>query len=350
MKDFEIFSKPRIIYKKMLCDIKNATKSIYLETYIYDRDLIGNKFRQALIEKAREGVKVKVLVDAWGSTVDKIYFKRLIELGAEVRFFREFRYVIRIFTKNHERNHRKLLIIDDNLTYVGSMNITESCLDWNELVLKLEGEIAGHFNESFFKSWESVGKLTKKKVKNILHKGFEIIHEIPSHRHRVTEGEYEKAIRRAKKEILIVTPYFIPSSKIRKAMHSAIKRGVKVKIILPLISDVKVIDILRTHFLGPLSKKGIMFFYYQPRILHSKLLVVDDRFFILGSSNLDYRSFIHDFQINLMGNNRSIVCELRRYFNETLAECKAFDYLQWKSRSSFGKILEIFLLFVRTYF
>jgi cardiolipin synthase A/B len=349
MKTFEIFSKPRIAYKKMLQDIKNSTKSIYLETYIYDRDLIGNKFRQALIEKAREGIKVKVLVDAWGSTVDKIYFRRLIELGAEVRFFREFRYVVRIFSKNHERNHRKLLVIDDYIAYVGSMNITESCLDWNELVLKLEGELAGHFKQAFFKSWESSGKLTKKRVKNILHKGFEIIQEIPSDNVKSTESRYAMVIRRAKKEILIVTPYFIPSSKIRKAMHSAIRRGVQVKIILPLISDVRAVDILRTHLIGPLSKKGIKFFYYQPGIIHSKLLVVDDKFFIMGSSNLDYRSFIHNFEVNLLGKNRRIIRELRRYFKETLAECRPFDYEKWKRRSSFRKLLEIFLFFVRTY-
>jgi cardiolipin synthase A/B len=257
------------------------------------------------------------------------------------------------------------------------MNITDSCLDWNEIVLKLEGEIAEHFKESFFKSWESTGKLTRKRVKRVLHKGFEIIHEIPSDRIKSTESGYVRVIRRARKEILIVTPYFIPSSKIRKALNAAMKRGVKVKVILPLISDIRAIDILRTHLLGPLSKKGIQFFYYvgnvqnraqkrevvpehpknerqhrffdKPEILHSKLLVVDDKFFILGSSNLDYRSFMHNFEVNLLGKNQGIIRELRRYFKETLAKCRPFDYEKWKRRSSLNKLMEIFLLLIRTY-
>jgi cardiolipin synthase A/B len=349
MKNFEIFSEPRKLYKRMLGDIAAAKKSVYLETYIYDRDLVGNKFRQALIKKAEEGTRVKVLVDAWGSTVDKHYFRKLVKLGCEVRFFREVRYAVRFFTKNHERNHRKLLIIDDETAYVGSANITESCLDWNELVLRIEGDIGEAFRKSFFQSWDVVGKLTEERVNNILHKGFEIIQEIPSSKYKSTEKKYAQMIRNAKKEILIVTPYFVPSSRIRKALYAATKRGAKVRIIVPLISDVRMVDIVRTHYLGPLYRKGIEIFYYLPKTLHSKMLVVDDKFFILGSSNLDYRSFLHDFEVNLFGNNRRIIRGLREYFNETLAQCNHFDYRQWRRRSSFGKILEIFFLTIRRY-
>src|SRR3989344_6348799 len=138
MKSFEIIYNPKKIYKEMLKDIVSAKSSICLETYIYDKDKIGNRFLSALIKKAKEGVKIKLFIDAWGSTVKKDYFEKLIRLGGEVKFFREFRYVIRIFSKNHERNHRKLLIVDNKISYIGSANITASCLNWRELVIRLE--------------------------------------------------------------------------------------------------------------------------------------------------------------------------------------------------------------------
>ena len=108
MKDFKLFCNVPKLYDSMLKDINNAKKFILLETYIYDNDETGLKFKEILIKKAKQGVKINLLVDGWGSTVDKDYFKELIKLGADVRLFREIKYFIRFFSKNHERNHRKV--------------------------------------------------------------------------------------------------------------------------------------------------------------------------------------------------------------------------------------------------
>jgi len=370
MKNFQVLSKPKEIYKKMLQDIEQARKSIYLETYIYEDDEIGDKFLQALIKKAREGVKVFVLIDALGSGstktfmhnilgikntlglstgANKDYFKKLEEAGGEIRFFKEVRYVIRWFGENHERNHRKLLLIDEKISYIGSINITSGCLDWRELVLKLEGAISSHFVYSFLNHWELAGKITKKKIKLILHKGFEILQDIPADNKMVTARKYTQLIRNAKKEILIETPYFVPPIRIRQALSRAVKRGVSVTLLLPCKSDLKILDIIRNRYLGRLYMKGIKIYYYLPSNLHSKLLLVDNSFFLLGSSNLDYRALIHQYEINLFGRNKKIISKLRSFFNSGLKASKPFDYREYKSRSSFTKALELAISIIENY-
>jgi len=354
MKEFSVFSDTKKTYQSMLKDIREAKKSVFLETYIYEKDDIGRKFRDLLIKKAKEGIEVKVLIDSWASNVDKDFFKKLVSVGGEVRFFREFRYVVRIFSKNHERNHRKLLLVDKEIAYLGSLNIMKEALDWRELVLKLKGPIAQDFESSFFQSWEIYGKFTKVKMKNLIHKGFEIIPDKPSNIYRPVEKRYKTLIRFAKEQILMETPYFVPSRRIKRAIMGASRRGVKVILIVPKVSDVKPVDILSNRYFGKLYKSGVQIFYYNSKdhqkILHSKLLIVDNKVFILGSSNVDYRSFIHNYELNLLGRNREIVRELKRHFQETLSKCERFNYAQWRSRSSFSKMLEMFLGWIREYF
>ena len=349
MKEFQIFSKVPDIYDNMIKDIEESKKYIYLETYLYDADAVGNRFREVLLKKARQGVKIRLLLDAWGGTVDREYFKELISLGAEVRFFREIRYFVSMILKNHERNHRKLLIIDNDICYIGSANITSRCLKWRELVLKMKGDIVKSFTVSFFKSWSMYGNMSPKRIKTIIYKGYHIINDTPDYFQRITENKYLQLIGKSKKEIMIETPYFIPSGKIRQALAKAVKRGVNVKLIIPYYSDVKIVDIVRNGYLGELYKKGININYYMSKTLHSKLMIVDDKFFILGSSNLDYRSFIYQYEINFLGSNIRLIKGLKKYFDETMSYSKPFDYGEWKNRSSIKKIFELLLDYFKQY-
>lgn len=349
MKNFKVYEDPKEVFKEMFKDLKYAKKSIFLETYIYDNDKIGRKILNILTEKAKEGLKIKLLLDAWGGTAKKPFFNKLIKKGGEVRFFREIKYLVRFFSKNHERNHRKLLIIDDKITYLGSMNITASCLKWRELVLKIESDITKNFVKSFYQSWEMYGDLNKKRVDTILHREFEILQDIPSYIQRVTEKRLYKLISKAKKEILIETPYFVPSLKLINLLGKAVRKKVKVMLLIPYKSDVRIVDVVRNRYLGRLYKKGVKIHYYTKKILHSKLLIVDDDFFMLGSSNLDYRSFIHNYEINLVGKNKQIIKDLKEFYHKGLKDSIDFSYEEWKQRSSLGKILEIFLQLIKEY-
>ena len=342
-------SEPEKVFREMLKDVRNAKREILLETYIYDDDKIGKKFLAELVKKAESGVRVRVLVDAWGSGVKRKFFRELVEAGGELRMFRELRYTWRWFNANHERNHRKLLIVDKEVCYLGSVNITASCLAWRELVLRIEGSLALRFRKSFNGSWKRFNLFSSKRIRHLVHEGFEIIQDSPMLRRGTTERNYKKLIRKAEKEISIETPYFIPSRGIRRAIRLAIKRGVKVKLLLPRKSDLGLVDVLRNRYLGKLYRDGVKIYYY-PKILHSKLLVVDEKFFLLGSSNLDYRSFRFQYEINLIGKDLDLILDLRKFFRLGLRDARVFNYKVWQKRHFFSRVGEKMLGSIREYF
>src|SRR5210317_983277 len=141
-------------YNAMLEDIAVATKCVYIETYKYGSGNIGERFRDVLTKKAEEGVEVKVLIDSWGSSVSHSFFKELIKFGGEVRFFMKIRFFWDFFTKNHRRNHRKLLLIDDKITYLGSSNIAGHSLNWCESMLRMEDlSMNKHLKKIFFEDF-----------------------------------------------------------------------------------------------------------------------------------------------------------------------------------------------------
>ena len=339
MKKYMVYSDPIVFNDQMLKDINNAKKSIYLETYIFDKDKLGGCYKEALIKKAKEGVKIKLLFDSFGSSAKKHFFKELIDLGGEVRPFRELLFVAEIIM-NHERDHRKLLLIDDHISYVGSANISEKHLSWRECVLRAEGNLAIDLERYFLQTWNSFSKISRKKLKIILHKSYEIVEDFPSILHSPSIRKYIKLINNAKKEILLETAYFVPPRRIRHALYRAVKRGVNVKIVIPKISDVWLIDQIRSLYLGKLSKKGIKIFYYKPKILHAKVMSVDDSGFIVGSSNITHRSFVYSYEINLAGTQPRIVKEIKKHIEESIANSELFLYEKWRKRPFFKRILE----------
>jgi cardiolipin synthase A/B len=351
MKSFEVMSEPKKIYEDMFREILRAKRSVRVETYIYDDDAIGRKMRDILAKKAREGVEVWLLVDGFGrgGKVEGDFFKKIIDAGGKVKFFKEIRYVLRFFSENHERNHRKMVVIDGEIVYFGSINITASCLGWRELVLKIEGPIAQHFAQSYLTSWGLSAIMSRKKIKKIFHRGFQIIHDIPQDLRKITESKYVEMINKSKKEILIETPYFVPPLRLRRALYKAVARGVDVKIMLPCKSDVRLLDVVRNRWLGSLHKSGIKIYYYMPKILHSKLLIVDRRVFLLGSSNVDYRSFVYDHEINLFGRDKKLIFELVKFYQSGLENSRLFDYEEWRGRSSAVKFIELMLRAIEDY-
>jgi cardiolipin synthase len=149
-----LFSEPPVFYEAMLHDVNQAEHYIYLETYKFGNDVVGLRFREALTKAAKRGVQVKLLLDSWGVTYKEDFFSELIALGGEVRFFRKILFTFDFFTKNHRRNHRKFLLIDDNVSYIGSANITGYSLQWRESVIRLTGGITLVFKRSFFESYK----------------------------------------------------------------------------------------------------------------------------------------------------------------------------------------------------
>ncbi len=174
----------------------------------------------------------------------------------------------------------------------------------------------------------------------IFFEGFEILRDAPSIRRQIIKKRFIRLIKLAKKRVVIETPYFLPSFLLRMAMINAVKRGVSVEVIIPWHSDVRLVDILRNKYLGPLAEKGVKFYMYTPQNLHAKLLIIDNRIFAFGSPNFDYRSFRFQHEIVLVGSDKRLTAKLLAHGNDTLTESVPFNYEKWKKRPFIEKFFE----------
>lgn len=350
---YQLYDDPLKIFAAMIDDILNAKSSIFLQTYRFSNDDIGKRFRYVLLKKAKEGVKVKILIDSWGAGVTNSFFTDFIACGGKVKFFEKIKFSFDVFSRNHRRNHRKLLVVDQNISYIGSANITSHCLNWRESTLRIEGAIGGKFIEIINYDFDISNKVYQNKRDSIAKLNIEnlnIIRDVPSLRVQPVRRFFIQAIRNAKKEVIIETPYFLPGSFLRKTLFKAALRGVNVKIIIPEHSDVMLFDILRNKYLGRYYHKNISIYLYTPDNLHAKVFIVDGNTFFTGSSNFDYRSMRFMHEVNIAGNTDEILLLLKNHIYETLNDCVKFDYEKWKNRHFFLKIIEVLLVPLRHLF
>jgi len=346
---YHLFADPIRYYHAMLDDIEAAKDYIYLETYRIGNDSIGIRFKEALKRKAHEGLEVKVLVDFWGgSGINNHFADDLKSSGVELRFFEKIKFNTDIFTRSHRRNHRKLLLIDDEIAYIGSSNITEYNLNWRESVLRMTGSITLAFKKVFKQDFRIYNTYVFANKNNYLrlihHQGFEIVRDMPSITKQRIMRKYSYLIKKAEKSIVIVTPYFLPGFMLRKLLMAASTRGVDVKIIMPKRSDVGLVDILRNKYMGQLHESGIQLMLYLTHNLHAKLLLIDDKIFSIGSSNFDYRSFRYMYEIVMIGEDKDIAAQVGKFVSDTLKNAELFDYEQWKRRPIISRFFEWLLI------
>lgn len=347
IETYKLFEDPLKFYNAMLNDINMAKKYIYLETYRFNNDSIGIKFKDALTRKSEQGVDVKVLMDSWGTSLPASFFQHLIASGGEIRYFQKIKFFWDFFTKNHRRNHRKLLIIDDEVSYIGSANLTDYSLNWRELMLRVQSDIGLAFKKAFLQQFEIYNKYVFDKrlqIRKITHGHNEILRDIPSLTKQRIRKRYIELIRKANKEVIIETPYFLPSFLVRKALTDAAKRGVKVLILMPKHSDVGMINVLRNRYLGPLYKNGVDLMFYVPHNLHAKLLVIDKEIYSIGSPNFDYRSFRFQHEIVLIGSDESVIEQVLKHVAGTMQNSEDFEYEIWLERSTIQKFFEWLIL------
>lgn len=340
----ELYDDNLRLFSAMIADIMAAQKYIYLETYRFAEDAIGKRFREALLIKAKEGLDVRLLVDAYGTQANELFFADLISSGVKLRYFKKIKFFFsNTFAKNHTRNHRKLLLIDDKITYIGSSNLTSYSISWRDLNIRLQSPITHKFRGSFMQS-NSLYKLYElvpfEKIKPIQYHGYSILQDTPSTYYQTIRDYILKMIRNAKSEITIETPYFLPGHKIRKALSDAASRGVDVTLYVPHHSDVSLIDLLRNKYLGPMFKLGIKWRFYTPDNLHAKCVLVDKKRFLLGSANLDHRSFRYQYEIMLYGENTEIIDLLSDHIERTDKNCIDLDYFKWNNIPRLYRFIE----------
>jgi cardiolipin synthase len=353
--EYRVIDDTLLYYNLMLNDIAQATEYVFLETYKFANDHMGVKFRDALTKKSRQGVKIKILIDSWGrGPVSESFFAELTSLGGEVKFFEKIKINSDIFTRGHRRDHRKILVIDDNISYIGSANITGYNINWRELCLRMVGEIAVAFKKVFLENFNAFNPfiITNKVTftRKIRSGDFEIIRDVPSIQFQRLRKRYTQMIRQSVHSVVIETPYFLPGFQLRKVMMDASRRGVSVKVIMPKHSDMRMVDILRNKYLGLLHDAGIKLLFYLPHNLHAKLLVIDGEIFSISSANFDFRSFRYQYEVALIGSEPDILRQLQDHVDETIRNSQGLDYLEWKRRPLIEKIFEYVLLPFRHFF
>jgi cardiolipin synthase len=347
--EFQVIDDTLKMYNLMLNDIGNAKSYIFIETYKFANDHLGERFRDALTRKARQGVSVRIMIDSWGKgPISETFFEEMIRHGAEVKFFEKIKLNTDIFTRGHRRDHRKIVVIDDEISYIGSANITGYNLNWRELELRMKGEISATFRKIFEQNFESFNPYnitTKINYSRTMKYGdFEIIRDVPSIPLQRIRKRFTQMIRSAKTSIVIETPYFLPGYLLRKALMDAGKRGVDVKVIMPKHSDVRMVDLLRNKYFGMYYKNNVKLLFYTPYNLHAKLLMIDDRTFSVSSANFDYRSFRYQYEISLIGQEPEVLRQLQVHVRETLSSSEEFNYERWVNRPLIEKIFEWILL------
>jgi cardiolipin synthase A/B len=311
-----------------LCDaIEKAKHHIHLEYYIFEPDQTGTRIRDALVERAKAGVQVRLLLDAMGSSrISETFLAPLRAAGAEIAFFHRLRLRLRRLwaPKLNLRTHRKIVIIDGSTGFTGGINITdeenETVRDdaYHDLHLRMDGDAVRWLQLAFLEDWVYAGKLVPKsplfwpealtgEIRT------QVIPAGPDSSWEAIHRAKLLGISQAKSRVWLSTPYFVPGEAARMALTSAALRGVDVRVLVPKDSDSRLVTAAARSYFDELLLAGVKVFEY-PRMLHTKALLLDEDIVILGSSNFDNRSFRLNFELCVLFEDAGVAENLEAVF------------------------------------
>ncbi len=352
--DMEIFDNGTAKFEKLLADIDKAKRYIHIEYYIIEADEIGNRLKELLIKKAREGVDIRMIYDDVGCwKVPDAFFEEMRKEGIRTATFLEVRFH-RLTSKINFRNHRKIVTIDGKIAYTGGMNIADRYWkglewgNWKDLHVRIEGNAVEAFESAFLIDWYFVTRELLP-LKNFISEAqdlikgsinLQIITGGPFGEWREILQAYLKLILTAKSYVYLQTPYFLPSESLLSALQTAALSGVDVRLMLPENSDTKVTVLASNSYLKAIMQAGVKVYFYQPGFLHSKLVVADDSIATIGSTNLDFRSFEHNFEINTFIYDTDTAVRLRNLFLDDLKECRRVNLSKWMKRPLKNRFME----------
>lgn len=359
--------------KALLEEINKASSSIDMEVYIFDNDAVGQLVADTLCNAAKRGVKIRLLVDGigsidWGGNITK----QMESHGIKTKVFHPLPWkishwnrsiivskfiipkIITLLSKVNSRNHRKACIIDKNIVFVGSANIT-SCLTnnnsfgkcWRETSVKLIGANISELQYAFDRTWGKIPfkqRLYKSFDKNTVTSIFQL-----NYSWRLRHQYYKTLLNRihqCNERIWVTNAYFVPNSRLLKALINASCRGVDVKILLPDKSDIAIVSMVASAFYSTLLKNGITVYEYTPAILHAKVLILDN-WYSVGSSNLNYRSFKHDLELDVNIKTDKAKKILDKQFLHDLSQSHQLKLADVNNQTIFKKIIAHFILLIK---
>jgi cardiolipin synthase len=324
----------------MVADIDSARRHVHVTTYIWLADRNGLKMKDALIRAAARGAKVRVLADALGSHrfIRSRHWRDLIASGAEMRPALPFGNVLRLLLRGRVdlRNHRKSLIVDNRIAWVGSQNFADAAFrikprfaPWVDIMTRWEGPAAMDCQFLFVSDWMSEGGedisacLAERPRKG----GGDIVAQVigtgPIMTYDAMPSCFAELIHSARKELVVTTPYFVPDEQLLYALTSAARRGVRTILVFPKRNDSHFVAGASRSYYDDLIKAGAEIFEFRPGLLHAKTMVVDRTVGLLGSANLDRRSFELNFENNVLFSDAAFAAEIRARQDRFLAESDA---------------------------
>jgi cardiolipin synthase len=325
----EVFTHGKEFFQNYFQEIRKATKHIHVLYYIVKNDELGREFFTILKEKAQEGVEVRLLIDRLGSVgVKKADIRGLRKAGIQFAFSNQIRFPY-LFYSAQIRNHRKISVIDGKVGFVGGFNIGKEYIDkdpklspWRDYQLKLTGESVNFLQSEFLVDWKEYGgenlhhqpDYFPKQPKGGIRHQF-----IPTEAGQL-EGNFIRLIQKADQSIMIGTPYFIPSAPLFAELLKALKRGVKITVIVPYTADHILVQEASFRYLRRLLKAGALLYQYKNGFYHAKAFLVDDKICDIGTANLDKRSLFLNKEINCYIYDPDFIARLRKVIERDLLD------------------------------
>ncbi len=335
--DIDIFVDGNEKFEALIEDLKKAEHFIHIQYYIIKNDVLFNRIREVLVEKAAQGVEVRVLFDAMGCrSVKHKYWKQLEAQGVQTAEF--FPALFRRFQlRINYRNHRKIVVIDNKVAYCGGFNVGKEYIDlddkfghWRDTHLRIRGSAVMNLQIRFILDWNYAARenlLQNEKLFEGICAGnrdfceMQVISSGPDNTAEQIRDNYLRLITKAEKSIYIQTPYFIPDEAILNALKIAAKSGIEVNIMIPCKPDHPFVYWATYSYAGEMVMAGANCYIYNNGFLHSKGMLVDGKVFCYGTANMDIRSFALNFEVNAVVYNRKKAKEMEDLFKEDLKVC-----------------------------
>lgn len=339
-------------FRALFDELKKAKNHIHLQYYIFMDDSIGTQVKNLLIQKVKEGVEVRVLYDDVGSWKAKNkFFKKMEQAGILVEPFLKVKFPLLTSRVNY-RNHRKVVVIDGEVGFMGGMNIADRYIEgindgvWRDSHFKLEGKAVHGLQTSFAIDWyasRSEFLSANKYFPQLSAQGNNLMQIATSG----PTGEFKEilqgifhAITNAKEYVYIQTPYFIPSDVLLLAIQTAAMSGVDVRVMIPKKSDTTFVHIATLSYIRDLLNAKIKVHFFTKGFIHSKLIVIDDKLTITGSANMDVRSFEHNFEIDAFIYSKETAAQAKEIFYKDLLDSEIVNPEEWENRARYRRFGE----------
>ncbi|MFH1292267.1 MAG: phosphatidylserine/phosphatidylglycerophosphate/cardiolipin synthase family protein [bacterium] len=349
---YQFYSSTITAWQAMYQAVLGAYKSVYWEIYTFIDDEAGNRFIDLLCDKATQGVDVKIIIDAVGSySLSQLAICRLKNAGVEVLVFNKLSLDFSLkkwWSRIWLRTHCKILIIDEEIAFVGGVNVQHHTEEWDDLHLRLTGRVTRPLSRYFAKKYIRCGG-RRKNVRHLMHpkltKGIgefrdriRFIMHSPLHSYQRSpfRGFYRHALSIAKQSFTLLTPYYSPDPKFLELIYRARKRGAKVNIIMPYKSDLRLMQYMARAFYG-ISKKAGATFYFLNRMNHGKAISVDNKIGMVGSSNFTPRSSFINHEANVAFTDQDMVDELNDILSGWQSQADPLLELDFKRQGWFKR-------------